>query len=113
MIIKFILFVLALYLTEYILPILKIGVTISEGYRGLIITAVIFYICNYIVIPILRVLTFPITIITFGLSSTLIGMLVFYFSLKINPYLSYTSVWSLLGFIIILNIIWWIINKLG
>ncbi len=113
MIKHFLLFVLALWISDYALSFITINYNdYAHLYEGLFATALILYVCNYIVIPILRILTFPITLITFGVSSTILGSVVTYYSLKLNPYLSYTSIWGLLAFVILLNAIWWILSKI-
>ena len=107
MILHFVLFITALYGSDYLLPF----ITIKEGLVGLIVTAVLLYLSNHVVIPILRLLTFPINILTFGFSSTVIATLVTYFTLKLNPYLEYMGFLSLVIFIMLLNCIWWILSK--
>ncbi len=112
MLIKFLLFTISLFIVDYLVPSITIHAsTTATHYKGLFITAIILYIANHIVTPILRVLTFPITIITFGVSSTLISVLVMYISLKINPYVEYSSFTIMILFIILVNVLWWILDK--
>lgn len=112
MLIKFLIFTISLFTADYLMPNITIHASdIQSHYKGLLITAIILYVSNHIVTPILRALTFPITIITFGISSTLIGILVMYISLKINPYIEYTNFTTMILFIILVNVIWWILDK--
>ena len=113
MLIRFLIFTISLFIADYLVPSITIHAsTMSSHYKGLLITAFILYVANHIVTPILKVLTFPITIITFGISSTLIGFLVIYFSLKLNPYIEYASIASMIVFIIFVNVLWWILDKM-
>jgi putative membrane protein len=70
-IIRFLLSGLAVLLTAYLLP----GVTV-EGYGYALLVAVILSLANFIVKPILVILTIPITIITFGLFLLVINALI-------------------------------------
>ena len=113
MLIRFLIFTISLFIADYLVPSITIHAsTMSSHYKGLLITAFILYVANHIITPILKVLTFPINIITFGVSSTLISVLIMYISLKINPYIEYSSFAAMIIFIILLNIIWWILDKM-
>ena len=72
---KIIVTALGLLLAAYILP----GIEVSGFYIALIV-ALILGLLNLIVRPILLVLTFPITIITFGLFSFIINAFLFWFA---------------------------------
>ena len=113
MLIKFLLFTISLFIADYLVPSITIHAsTMSSHYKGLLITAFILYVANHIVTPILRALTFPITIVTFGVSSTLISVFIMYISLKVNPYIEYSSFIAMILFIIVVNVIWWILDKI-
>ena len=62
-------------LSLYILDILFEGITFSQD-RAIIITALILMIVNAIIKPILKLLSLPLTIITFGLFSFIVNAIV-------------------------------------
>lgn len=72
---KIIVTTLGILLAAYILP----GIEVSGFYIALIV-ALVLGLLNLIVRPILLVLTFPITILTFGLFSFIINAFLFWFA---------------------------------
>lgn len=76
---KFILQIIGLGLVVYyLLPELITGISIDEP-RTAIIAAVLFAVINFAVKPILKVITLPLNILSFGLFGLLVNVLLFWF----------------------------------
>jgi putative membrane protein len=100
---------IAVFLTAYILP----GVNLQQDIMTIFIVVVLLAIANSVVKPILHILTFPITIVTFGLFALVLNafmvMLVDYFVVGF----SVASFWWALGFSIVLSIVSSVLRKMG
>ena len=100
---------IAVYLTAYLLP----GVSIEQDVVTIFLVAILLGIANSVIKPILHVLTFPITIVTFGLFALVINalmvMLVDYFVVGFTV----ASFWWALGFSIVMSIISSVLRKIG
>ena len=81
---------LALYLAEFIFPIIKF-----DSLRTMIATAFILTILNYILKPILHFICFPITILTLGIFSLFINAYILKLALKFT-HIEITSFFSLI-----------------
>jgi putative membrane protein len=68
LIVKVCLNALAFYLLEYLVP----GVEV-DGYQSLFITAFVWGVVSTVIRPIIKILTFPINIVTLGLFSFIIN----------------------------------------
>ncbi len=76
---KFILQVIGLGLVVYyVLPSIITGISISEP-QAAIIAAVLFAVINFAVKPILKIITLPLNILSFGLFGLLVNVLLFWF----------------------------------
>ena len=100
---------IAVFVTAYILP----GVEIKQDIVTILIVTVLLGIANSVIKPILHILTFPITIVTFGLFALVVNaamvMLVDYF---VDGF-SVESFWWALGFSIVLSIVSSVLRKMG
>ena len=100
---------IAVFVTAYLLP----GVTLSQDIMTILIVTILMGIANSVIKPILHVLTFPITIVTFGLFALVINalmvMLVDYF---VEGF-SVENFWWALAFSIVLSIISSVLRKMG
>ena len=100
--------VAAVALTVNLVP----GITYNGGWTTILLVAVVWSVITLIIRPVLRILTLPITIITFGL-----------FSLVLNAFLFYAMSWIVPGFevagfltallgAIALSLLTWLIQKI-
>ncbi len=107
LVLKFLGTVAAVYLTVSLVP----GVDILGGWMTILIVALVWSVIVMVIRPVLRVLTFPITLITFGL-----------FSIVLNAFLFYAMQWVVPGFTVggiipallgafVLSLFTWLIDK--
>ena len=100
---------IAVFITAYVLP----GVTLEQNIVTILLVAILLGVANAVIKPILHVLTFPITMVTFGLFALVINaamvMLVDYF---VDGF-SVESFWWALGFSIVLSIVSSVLRKMG
>ena len=100
---------IAVFITAYVLP----GVTLEQDIVTILIVAVLLGIANSVIKPILHLLTFPITIVTFGLFAFVINalmvMLVDYFvaGFSVDNFL-----WAI-AFSVVLSIVSSVLRKIG
>ena len=99
--------VTAVYLTVNLVP----GISVSGEWMTTLLVALVWSVIVMVVRPVLRVLTLPLTILTFGL-----------FSLVLNAFLFYAMQWVVPGFTVegffaaflgalVLSILTWLIQK--
>jgi len=67
--------VVAVVIAQQLLP---DGIAFRNGWLGLVIFAVVLALLNAFIRPIVKILTFPITLITFGLFSLIVNALFFW-----------------------------------
>lgn len=91
---------LAVFILAYVLS----GVTV-DGYVGAIIVAVVLSILNFLVKPLLVVLTLPVTIVTFGLFLLVINALIILLADKLIDGFAVSSFWTALLFSILLSVL--------
>ena len=100
---------IAVFLTAYILP----GVTLEYDAVTVLVVAVLLSVANSVIKPILHILTFPITIGTFGLFALVLNatmvMLVDYFVAGF----AVANFWWALGFSMVLSIVSSVLRKMG
>lgn len=100
--------VVAVYLTVNLVP----GVSITGGWTTTLLVALVWSVVVLVIRPVLRVLTLPITILTFGL-----------FSFLLNAFLFYAMQWVVPGFVVkgflpailgalVLSILTWLIQRI-
>ena len=96
------------YLTVNLVP----GITVAGGWTTILFVALAWSVIVMVIRPVLHVLTFPITLITFGL-----------FSFVLNAFLFYAMQWVVPGFMvagffpailgaIALSLLSWLIQKI-
>jgi len=91
---------LALWVTAYILPGVKVA-----SWQALAIAAIVLGFLNAIVRPILTMLTLPITILTLGLFYLVINGLVFALAAWLVPGFSVASIWWAMGGALVVSLI--------
>lgn len=98
-IVRFLLSGLAVLLTAYLLP----GVSI-EHYGYALLVAALLSVVNFIVKPILIILTIPITIFTFGLFLLVINAIMILLVSALVPQFQVDGFWWALAFSLILSV---------
>ena len=83
----------SLWLTTQILP----GISVNGGWQGILISACILSILMLFVKPLLKILFIPINIMTFGLLSWTVNVMVIYFLTFLAPGVQISS-WIFSGF---------------
>ncbi len=93
---------LAVWLTAQVLT----GVTIKGGLTGVLLVALAFGLINAIIKPIVKVLTFPLTLLTFGLFVLVINTLMLLLTARVmDQYLVIDGFWSALAGSILISIV--------
>ena len=87
------------------------GVTISGGYKSALIAAIVLALVNSLVRPILSVLTFPVTVFTFGLFSFVITALMVMLMDYFIGHVEIASFWWALVFGLIVSFAGSLIDK--
>ncbi|MCA9353194.1 phage holin family protein [Patescibacteria group bacterium] len=109
---KFILQVLGVALVVYyILPRLIDGISIDGG-RAAIIAALLFAVINFAVKPILRVITLPLNLLSFGLFGLLVNVLLFWFVASIIDGFTVVNFMAAFWGALALTVANWILDKL-
>ncbi len=98
--------VAAILLTVYIVP----GVSITGGWLTILLAAVVWSVITLLIKPVLRILTLPITIITFGIFSLILNALLFWALAFLVPGFVIAGFWSALLGAIVLSILTWLIH---
>ncbi|MDB5188254.1 MAG: rane protein of unknown function [Candidatus Kaiserbacteria bacterium] len=80
-ILKFLGLVAAIILTVYLVP----GISITGGWVNIVLVALVWSVITMVIRPVLRVLTFPLTILTFGLFSLILSALLFWAMTLVVP----------------------------
>ena len=78
---KYLGLVAAIVLTIYLVP----GITVSGGWVTIFIVALVWSVITLVIRPVLRVLTFPLTLLTFGLFSFILNALLFWAMTLVVP----------------------------
>ncbi len=88
------------------------GVTISGGYKYALIAAIVLALVNSLIRPILAVLTFPVTLVTFGLFSFVITALMVMLMDFFIDHVEIASFWWALLFGLIVSFAGSLIDKI-
>lgn len=98
---------LAVYITAHVLP----GVSV-ENFLTAVIVSVVLGLVNTFIKPILFILTLPATLLTLGLFTFVINVLMVYLVTTFVPGFHVDSFWSALLFSIVLSLISWFLRSL-
>lgn len=98
---------ISLYVADYFVQNMEI-----QNEAALIMAAVIFGIANGIVKPVLKVLTFPITFLTFGLFALVINGIILKFTAYITPSFELEGLLPAVGAAIIISVVNSILHNL-
>ena len=99
--------VAAVYLTVSIVP----GITVAGGWTTILIVALVWSVIVMVIKPVLTILTLPITILTLGLFSFILNVLLFWAMTLIVPGFIIAGFWSALLGALALSIFAWFIHK--
>ncbi|MBI5456821.1 phage holin family protein [Candidatus Kaiserbacteria bacterium] len=97
----------AVLLTVNIVP----GITIAGGWTTVFLVALVWSVIVMVIRPVLQVLTFPITLITFGLFSFVLNAFLFYAMTWVVPGFSVSGFWSAAFGAVVLSLLTWLIQK--
>ena len=100
--------VAAVFLTVNLVP----GITVAGGWTTILFVALAWSVIVMVIRPVLHVLTFPITLITFGLFSFLLNAFLFYAMQWIVPGFTVAGFWAALFGAIILSLLSWLVEKI-
>lgn len=96
MLIRLILNTLAFLFSAYILQEFGLGFHV-ENFWWALLAALLIGLLNALIKPILMMLSFPITILTFGLFAIFLNALLFYFAVSLVPGVYVDSFWTALA----------------
>ena len=100
--------VAAVYGTVALVP----GIIVMGGWPTILIAALVWSVLTMVIKPILSILTFPITIVTFGLFSFVLNVLLFYALAFIVPGFAIAGFVPALRGALVLSILTWLIHKI-
>lgn len=92
---------LAIYLAAYFIP----GVNFRGNWKVLLLSGLILSLINVFIKPILKFISLPVIILTFGLFSIAINLVVIWLLTKFMPSLIITSLWAFIGTAIIISLV--------
>ena len=105
-IIKFILFAVAVYLAAYFVP----GIAVV-GIKGALITSVVLGLLNTFVKPFVKILTFPVNMLTLGLFTIVINaLMVMLCEMFVPESLVVTGFVPALIYVVVLVVVSWVLN---
>lgn len=107
LVLKFLGTVAAVYLTVNLVP----GILVSGGWTTTLLIALVWSVIVMVIRPVLRVLTFPITLITFGLFSVILNALLFYAMQWVVPGFTVAGIVPALLGAFVLSLLTWLIQK--
>lgn len=107
-ILKFLGTAAAVYLTVNLVP----GISLSGGWTTTLLVALVWSVIVMVIRPVLRILTFPITVITFGLFSIVLNAFLFYAMQWVVPGFTVTGILPALLGALVLSILTWLIQKI-
>src|SRR3990167_3555121 len=96
--------VAAVVLTVSIVP----GVVITGGWETTLLVALVWSVITMVIRPVLKILTFPITVITFGVFSVILNALLFWAMTLVVPGFVVAGFWPALLGALVLSILTWL-----
>lgn len=99
--------VAAVVLTFYLVP----GVKNNGGWLTIFLVALVWSVIVSVIRPILHLLTFPVTMLTFGLFSFVLNALLFWAMTLIVPGFTILSFWWALLGVVVLSVLSWFIQQ--
>ena len=99
--------VAAVVLTVSIVP----GVMITGGWETTLLVALVWSVITMVIRPVLKILTFPITVITFGVFSVILNALLFWAMTLVVPGFVVAGFWQALLGALVLSILSWFVHQ--
>lgn len=96
--------ILANSLAIFIASRLVSGFIFNGTIPHLIIAGIILGICNSIVKPILKIISFPLIVLTFGLFHIVINLIILFLAERFTPWLEIQTFWAAIWGIIIISL---------
>jgi putative membrane protein len=84
----------------------------DSGWEATLLAALVWSVITMIIKPVLRILTLPITIVTFGLFSFVLNALLFWAMTLIVPGFSVAGFWAALLGALVLSLLNWLIHQI-
>jgi putative membrane protein len=100
--------VAAVMLTVYLVP----GVVVTGGWTTVLLAALVWSVLVTVIKPVLKVITLPITMLTFGLFSLVLNALLFYVVAWVVPGFTITSFFSAVLGALALSLLSWLIHQI-
>ena len=107
MILRYLGTVAAIILTVHLVP----GIY-DTGWQATLLAALVWSVITMVIKPVLKILTLPITIITFGLFSFVLNALLFWLMALVVPGFAVAGFWAALLGALVLSILNWLIQHL-
>ena len=98
--------VAAFILTVYLVP----GLVVTGGWETILLAALVWSVIVMVIRPVLKILTLPITILTFGIFSLLLNALLFWTMSLIVPGFHITTFFAAFLGAIVLSLLSWLIH---
>lgn len=99
-----------LAITFYVVTRVVPGIQVTDGVAGYLITALVFGLVNAVLGSILRVVTLPIKILTFGLFALVLNAVLLGLAAWLTPALTIDGIWSALIGALLISIISALLN---
>lgn len=99
---------LAIYLAAYFVP----GIIVSGNWKIFLLCGLALSIINFFIKPVLKLISLPLLIISFGLFSIVINILTIWLLTKIVSQLSITGLMAFILTVLIVSIVNWLIDFL-
>ena len=99
--------VAAVVLTVSIVP----GVMITGGWETTLLVALVWSVITMVIRPVLKILTFPITVITFGVFSVILNAILFWAMTLVVPGFVVAGFWPALLGALVLSILSWFVHQ--
>ncbi|MEN9560755.1 MAG: hypothetical protein RIQ56_28 [Candidatus Parcubacteria bacterium] len=100
--------VAAFVLTVYLVP----GLVVTGGWQTMFLAGLVWSVIVLVIRPVLKILTLPITLLTFGLFSLVLNTALFWAMTLIVPGFSITSIFSAFLGAIVISILSWFIHQI-
>jgi len=97
---------LAIYLAAYLVP----GVNFKGDWKMLLLAGFVLSLINLLIKPILKLISLPLLILTFGLFSLIINMFVVWLLTKIVPELNLIGWWAIFWVAVFISLSNWLTN---
>ena len=99
---------LAIYLAAYFIP----QVSVSGNWKVFLICGLVLSLINMIIKPILKLISLPLIIITFGFFSIVINILTIWLLTKVVSFLSITGLVAFILTALIVSVVNWLVSFL-